>query len=259
MLPAGRSNMRKGTKIVLIVLAVILAACIVGLAVTGAMIGWGPFSFLHTWDRDVDAIAEKYPAEEHQGGIVFYGASNFAMWYEMENDLSGYKVQNHAFGGSTDKDLVEYAEKLLYPYKPSIVFFQTGSNDYVRLDGTDAEKVALCMEYKKQMFATFHEQMPDSKFVIMSGLLLPGRSEYTALTQMINDELEKLCGETDYLYFVDAEEMTFDGSNYAANLFVSDGIHLNHEGQLLWMESYIQPMIEEIIVEYGLDSVRKEK
>ena len=250
--------MKKGTKIMLIVLAVILVACVVGLAVTGAMIGWGPFSFLHTWDRDVDAIAEKYPAEDCQGGIVFYGASNFAMWYEMENDLSDYKVQNHAFGGSTDKDLAEYADKLLYPYTPSIVFFQTGSNDYVHLDGTDAEKVALCMEYKKQMFDAFHEQMPDAKFVIMSGLLLPGRSEYTALTRMINDELEKLCDETDYLYFVDAEAMTFDGSAYATNLFNSDGIHLNHNGQLLWMESYIQPMIEELIEEYSLEHLRKE-
>lgn len=251
--------MKKSVKIMLIILVIVLIACIIGLVVTGALIGWGPFAFLHTWDRDVNAILEKYPAEDYQGGIVFYGASNFAMWYEMEDDFSEYNVQNHAFGGSTDKDLVEYADKLLYPYNPSIVFFQTGSNDYVHLNGTDAEKVAVCMEYKKQMFAAFYEQMPDAKFVIMSGLLLPGRSEYTALTRKINDELEKLCAETDYLYFVDAEKMTFDGSAYATNLFNNDGIHLNHTGQLLWMEGYIQPAIEELIVEYDLDGVRRTK
>ena len=250
--------MKKGMKIVLIVVSVLLIACIIGLAVTGAKIGWGPFAFLHTWDRDVNSITEKYPAESHQGGIVFYGASNFAMWYEMDTDLSGYRVQNHAFGGSTDKDLVEYADKLLYPYNPDIVFFQTGSNDYVHLDGTDAEKVAVCMEFKKQMFARFHEKMPNAKFVVMSGLLLPGRSEYTALTRMINAELKKLCDETDYLYFIDAEEMTFDGTSYAVDLFVKDGIHLNHDGQLLWMEQYIAPMIEQLIGEHGLTHVRKE-
>lgn len=250
--------MKKGMKIVLIVVSVLLIACIIGLAVTGAKIGWGPFAFLHTWDRDVNNITEKYPAETHQGGIVFYGASNFAMWYEMENDLSDYQVQNHAFGGSTDKDLVEYADKLLYPYNPDIVFFQTGSNDYVHLDGTDVEKVAVCMELKKQMFDRFHEKMPNAKFVVMSGLLLPGRSEYTALTRMINAELKKLCDETDYLYFIDAEEMTFDGTSYAVDLFVKDGIHLNHDGQLLWMEQYIAPMIEQLIGEHGLTHVRKE-
>ena len=250
--------MKKVHKIVLIVFAILLIASLIGLAVTGAMIGWGPFSFLHTWDRDVNSIVESHPAKEHHNGIIFYGASNFAMWYEMENDLVGYQVQNHGFGGSTDKDLVHYADKLLYPYEPSIVFFQTGSNDYVQLSGTDEEKVAVCMEYKKQMFAVFHEKMPDAKLVIMSGLLLPGRSEYTALTQMINNELEKLCEETDYLYFVDAEKMTYDGAAFASELFKSDGIHLNHEGQLLWMEEYIQPMIEQLIEEYSLEHLRKE-
>ena len=35
----------------------------------------------------------------------------------MENDLSDYRVQNHGFGGCTDHDLVQYADKLVYPYK----------------------------------------------------------------------------------------------------------------------------------------------
>lgn len=40
---------------------------------------------------------------------------------------------------------------------PAIVFFQTRSNDYVSLKGTAAEKVAACMDYKKQMFAEIHK------------------------------------------------------------------------------------------------------
>lgn len=38
---------------------------------------------------------------------------------------------------------------------PAIVFFQTGSNDYVSLKGTAAEKVAACMDYKKQCLPRF--------------------------------------------------------------------------------------------------------
>jgi len=40
-------------------------------------------------------------------------------------------------------------------------------------------------------------------------LLLPGRSQYTALTQQVNEKLEALCEEKDYMYFVDASEITF--------------------------------------------------
>lgn len=250
--------MNKPPKIVTIALAALGAASLAGLAITGWKIGWGPFSFLHTWDADVEKIQQAYPAEENQNGIIFYGASNFRMWTEMEQDLPEYRVQNHGFGGCTDQELVHYADKLLYPYYPHIVFFQTGSNDYVSLKGTDEEKVAACMDYKKQMFAEIHRQLPDAKLVVMSGLLLPGRSEYRELTEEINKALEALCAETDYRWFVDASAMTWDGQHYAEELFIKDGIHLNHEGQLLWMREYIRPMIEALVSEFNLTQVQKE-
>ena len=251
--------MTKGKKVTIAVIASVsglLLTCLVGLIFTGMYVGWGPFAFMQ-FDHEEKLILQKYDSETRKGEIVFYGASNFRLWTEMENDLPEYKVQNHGFGGSTDQDLVERADTLLYPYAPAVVFFQTGSNDYVSLDGTDEEKVEVCMAYKKFMFETFHEKLPEAKFVVMSGLLLPGRSQYTALTQKINDALEELCAEYDYMTFVDAEEMTFDGSAYRSELFIKDGIHLNHEGQLLWRDGYIRPAIETLINEYGLEELRK--
>ena len=251
--------MTKGKKVTIAAIASVfglLLACLVGLIFTGMYVGWGPFAFMQ-FDHEEKVILQKYDSETRKREIVFYGASNFRLWTEMENDLSEYKVQNHGFGGSTDKDLVERADTLLYPYAPTVVFFQTGSNDYVSLDGTDEEKVEVCMAYKKFMFETFHEKLPEAKFVVMSGLLLPGRSQYTALTQKINDALEKLCAEYDYMTFVDAEKMTFDGSAYRSELFIKDGIHLNHEGQLLWRDGYIRPAIEALINEYRLEELRK--
>lgn len=249
--------MKKGVKIAGISIVSLALACLLGLIITGAQIGWGPFASLYSWDKEVNPIAEKYDANERQGEIIFYGASNFRLWTDMEDDLSEYKVQNHAFGGSTDKLLVEYADKLLYPYNPSIVFFQTGSNDYVSLSGTDEEKVKACMEYKKQMFDTFHEKCPNAKFVVMSGLLLPGRSEYTELTQKVNDELEKYCDSKDYMYFVDSEDMTYQDGEYREDLFIKDGIHLNHTGQLLWRDEYIKPALDKVIKENNLSNVMR--
>lgn len=57
---------------------------------------------------------------------------------------------------------------------------QTGSDDYVLSTAeTDNEKIKECMDYKKYMFGLFHEKLPNVKFIVMSGLILPGRSEYT--------------------------------------------------------------------------------
>lgn len=249
--------MKKSLKIMIFIVSTLLLASIIGLIITGMRIGWGPFAFLFNWDREVNPIVEKYDVESRKGEIVFYGASNFRLWTEMENDLSEYKVQNHGFGGSTDKLLVEYADKLLYPYDPSIVFFQTGSNDYVSLSGSDEEKVKKCMEFKEYMFDTFHEKCPDAKFVVMSGLLLPGRSEYLELTKMVNIELKKYCDTKDYMYFVDADDMTYVDGVYQDELFIKDGIHLNHEGQLLWRDKYIRPMLDKVIEENDLYGVKK--
>ena len=236
--------MKKSVKIMTGIVCGLLIACLAGLMITGWQIGWGPFSMLFKgYGDEVSAIEQKYDANTRQGEIVFYGASNFRLWTEMEDDLAPYLVQNHGFGGSTDKMLVQYADRILYPYAPKIVFFQTGSNDYVVISGTDDEKVAACMDYKRVMFDTFHQALPDATFVVMSGLLLPGRSEYTGLTQRINQELEAFCAERDYMIFVDASAMTYDGTNYRSDLFISDGIHLNHEGQLIWANDYILPQL----------------
>ena len=208
------------------------------------------------FDAGVNAIMEKYDTTR-QNEIIFYGPSNFARWTTMDEDMSEYKVQNHAFGGSTDVELVGYAPKILFPYNPSVVFFQTGSNDYVQQEGTDAEKIEKCMNYKKAMFADFHAQMPDAKFVVMSGLLLPGRSEYVDMTIALNEQLEKLASETDYIYYVDANAMTYDGSTFREDLFEDDMIHLNHDGQMTWYNNYIKTAIEQVIKENGMDYLRK--
>lgn len=239
-------NMKKKYKIMVMIISGLIVINITGLVITGWKIGWGPFSKLYSLSGEVAEIEKKYDVSVHQNGILFYGASNFRLWKEMEHDLSEYRVQNHGFGGSTDKMLMQYADRILYPYNPQIVFFQTGSNDYVEMSGSDEEKIKTCMEYKEKMFETFHEQLPKTKFVVMSGLLLPGRSEYTALTQQINEHLEQYCREKEYMYFVDASDMTYDGKKYAEELFISDKIHLNHEGQLKWCEEYIRPMIEKL-------------
>ena len=86
-----------------------------------------------------------------------------------------------------------------------------GAGFVIRNYMTDEEKIEKCMQNKRQMFQEFHEQLPDAHFVIMSGLLLPGRAQYLSLTRRINQELSSLCDKTDYMTFVDAEKMTVDG------------------------------------------------
>ena len=198
------------------------------------------------WRAAVREIAAKSAPADHQGEILFYGASNFYLWKDMPADLAPYRVLNHGFGGSVDPDLALFADELLYPYAPRIVFLQTGSNDYVMRSGTDQEKVSACMAYKKEMLGQFMARLPGADFVLMSGLHLPGRSHFREMTTEINRQLRALSDETERLYFVNADALTWNGEAYAASLFLEDMIHLNREGQLAWARGYILPMIRRL-------------
>jgi lysophospholipase L1-like esterase len=226
--------MNRAVKIALIVIALLIAivALLVALLAIGS--GWrdgnGPFDGIF-----VSRLAKRN-VDEPKGGIVFYGASNFTRWTEINEDLAPYHIINNGFGGSDDKRLVKYVDKLVFPYEPELVFFQTGSNDYLNIQGTDEERVKACMEYKKQMFESFHDRLPGAKFIVMSGLLLPGRSQYVGLTMKINAELEEYCDSLDYMYFIDAMDMTYNGASFRNDLFAGDGIHLNRDGQKLWAQ-----------------------
>ncbi len=231
---------RKGLKILMIVLAVVLVLALAFLIFLGANF-FGPFR-----NMKISSLERASDPAQNAGGIVFYGASNFTRWTEIQTDMPGYRIVNHGFGGSTDKDLVQYADRLLFPYNPTIVVFQTGSNDYILMKGTDAEKIAGCMAYKRDMYTQFHARLPDAVFVVMSGLLLPGRSEYADMTIEINRQLEALCAEHDYMIFVDANAMTYQNGSFDTALFVKDGIHLNRDGQQRWANEYILPALDQV-------------
>ena len=59
---------------------------------------------------------------------------------------------------------------------------------------------------------------------------------------------------------MNANELIYEGTEYRLDLFIKDGIHLNHDGQLLWCENYIRPQIEKLILEHSeLGSLKKAK
>lgn len=235
----------------------------------------------HVFDRHERAILRTYDAATRQGEIVFYGASNFRLWKTMAADMAPFVVQNHGFGGSTDRDLLERAPRLLFPYRPSIVVFQTGSNDcplilqeekelgvqplltspvnaeeapFKKHSGASLSEQALFKRVfarKVQLFETLHEALPGVPFVVISGILMPGRSEFDEITRCVNQGLRELAERLDYLYYVDAEAMTVDAAGrHLPEMFLSDGIHLTPEARRRWANDYIKPVLAQVMREH---------
>ncbi|MDR3276503.1 MAG: GDSL-type esterase/lipase family protein [Treponema sp.] len=208
-------------------LIVFAAAVVLLAAVFFVYIGWegmGPFQGL-----SMIRINRQY-RNRPMGEIIFYGASNFTLWKDLEQDMLPFIVQNHGFGGSTDNDMMKYADQGLYSYQPQIVVFQSGSNDFVI--GMTLEEVYA---NKTKMYTTFREHLPGAVFVVLSMLPLPGRAGHWADSDRVNAFLRDYCDTHERMIFVDAtgDLMTPQGG-FRPELYVKDGIHLNRDGRDIW-------------------------
>jgi len=172
---------------------------------------------------------KKY-ADRPAGEIVFYGASNFTFWKTCEEDMKPYHVQNHGFGGSTDELMLKWAPEMLYPYKPGAVFIQTGSND--NAEGLSLEQIK---GNKVKLFSEYRRNLPDTTFIIMSGLPLPGRPQFWNDIQKTNAFLKEYCEKEPGFEFIDASsDMTAENGDFRPEYFNKDGIHLNQDGHDVW-------------------------
>lgn len=207
-----------------------------------------------TNEKVVRMIEERYPTAERQGEIIFYGPSNMTLWFSLERDMLPYKGQNHGMGGCIDDDLMHYAPRLLYPYAPKAVFFQTGSNDIAA-----GIPLTTILANKRKMYAMFLENLPDAQLIVCSGLPLPGRTQYWDATVKTNELLRQMCEETDRLHFLDATDVmltdrgpaelrTSDGRYFNRAYFRMDKIHLNKKGHDVWTA-----LMKEKLAELGIE------
>ena len=209
--------------------------------------GWEPGGpVFDGYENEVISIEGKYDAAACQNETVFYGASNFRMWRNMDKDLAPFKAQNHGFGGATDVLLIYYAPRLLFAYKPKTAVVQSGSNDYAGLKGRPARQAAASLSLKKRMYEYFLNELPDTDFIVLGAMLMPGAPFWTETSLLVNDGLKSMCDETEHLHFLGIDDLTYSGGEYKTELFKSDGIHLNRDGQLLLCSGYIRPALEKL-------------
>jgi len=188
--------------------------------------------------------------EQSSGEIICYGPSNFAYWTTMATDLAPYLVHNHSVGGVTDKQLLEAAPTMLYPFNPKVVMLLTGSNDYANItDISDVDAVvASLMDAKIKLYEGIHENLPEARIVVVGGMPTIKRAMFTEIVLIVNDRIKEYCDEhSDYLTFCSLGDLTYDSATgtYKEDRFLADGLHLTPEARSIMAERII-PVLSEI-------------
>ncbi len=189
--------------------------------------------------------------KESDGEILFYGASNFAYWTTMQSDLSPFLVHNHSVGGLSDKQLLASADKLLYPYNPSIIVLQPSSNDYNGFNNfTDEEAIIQSlMAIKIEMYEEYHKNLPNAKIVLLSGFPTVKKAELTSIILKVNERIKAYCNEnSDWMMYVETATLTYDTETgeYREDYFLEDKHHLTPQAKKILASNYLLPALESL-------------
>lgn len=178
------------------------------------------------FEGEVKQLKLKY--EGKTGEVIFYGASNFARWSTLEEQISGYPVQNKAFGGAPDTCLRNFAPDLLYGSAPKIVVLMNSSNTFS--SGKSASEI---ISYKLEFFNEMKAALPDTVFLLQSATPNPLRyfGEYHDKMVEVDAKIKEYCENNDkFEYFNLISDLTASDGTVNPDIWIEDNLHLNAAG-----------------------------
>lgn len=196
-------------------------------------------------ERWTEAIAafEKQDARQPpvRNGVLFVGSSSIRMW-DLEKYFPGKDYINRGFGGSQIADSIHFAEQLVLKHAPRCVVVYAGDNDVAA--GKTPETVAR--DFRK-LTGIIHERLPETRMVFIA--IKPSLKRWHLYPQMkeANRRIAAQCAADPRLHFLDiATPMLGPDGTPRASLFIKDGLHLSHEGYVLWSR-LLKPLLSESV------------
>src|SRR2546425_10060919 len=82
------------------------------------------------WEKEIAAYEQMDRTNPPPtGALLFIGSSTNRLWKTLAQDFPGHRVINRGFGGSEIVDSTHFAERVIFPCKPRMVFLRAGGND----------------------------------------------------------------------------------------------------------------------------------
>jgi len=164
--------------------------------------------------------------------LIFTGASMIGKWTSLAQDFPGHPVVNRGFGGSEIVDATHFADRVIFPYKPRMIFFRSGGNDLH--NGKSVDQVFA--DYR-EFVATVHAKLPETEIVFISLSPSIARWEQHDKEKALNDLIKDFSARTPHLKYCEDYDIVLgpDGQP-RPELFVADRQHLNADGYKLLAE-----------------------
>ena len=82
------------------------------------------------WEKEIAAFEQLDRTNPPpKGALLFIGSSTIRLWKTLAQDFPEHRVINRGFGGSEIVDAAHFAERIIFPYEPRMIFLRAGGND----------------------------------------------------------------------------------------------------------------------------------
>ena len=197
----------------------------------------------HNFTRWEKTISQFEQQDQKQGikenAVLFVGSSSIRLW-DLDKYFPNQSTINRGFGGSEIVDSTHFADRIILKHKPKQIFLYAGDNDISRKKS--AKEVAA--DFKK-FVTVVHKALPKTQIIFIA--IKPSLSRWNLSDTMINanQKIAAQCAKNALLDYVDVwQPMLGTDGKPKPELFKSDGLHLNHEGYLVWKKA-VQPFLDQ--------------
>ena len=175
------------------------------------------------------------------GGVLLVGSSNFRKWTNAVTDLAPLPVTNRAFGGSQTSHQLMFFDQVVPPCRPGLVVWYCGSNDI------KGKKDATSILERTEKWISRVKQMDSAAAVLLVSVIRAPqkhRDGQVAVVDAVNRGYEEIARSKEGVFYVDVNPALQSPTGESrAELYISDGLHLNGEGYHQ-MTTLLKPAIE---------------
>jgi lysophospholipase L1-like esterase len=171
--------------------------------------------------------------------VLFVGSSSIRMWSSLAEDFPGVPVLNRGFGGSEAEDVLRYADRIVFPYRPRLVVLYEGDNDLAV--GKSIDRVAGDLD---SLITLIHRRLPGIPVAFIS--IKPSLARLNLLDAMreVNARIRARAAKDPDLHYVDVMTPMLDARGEPRpQIFLPDGLHMNAAGYAIWAKA-VAPLLE---------------
>jgi hypothetical protein len=166
-----------------------------------------------------------------EGAIVLTGSSSIARWNNKAAEaLAPLTVIARGFGGSVMGDALYHLDRVALRYKPRAILIYEGDND----TNSDIPKATI-LNQLQQIVDRVHEELPDTRIYVLAVKPSISRLAVWEEAQSVNVGYQAMAEADPLVIYVDtATPFLKANGNVMDDIFVSDNLHLNDMGNLIW-------------------------